>query len=151
MNPRIQKIVERWYIHEPALLMVFFSHELEKNTTIACPFRCGKGKIEYNPQIVDKLDDYQLELYLKAETIRILLKHPYERQPDGCKRKSMTIGSNLVLADNYDFERIGLEKPSKYFLPENESYEWYSLHIESSTKKTTNHSNLIFANRVWYE
>ena len=138
MDPRLQDIIDRWYIKEPALLKVFFSHELEKNTKISCPFRCGKGKIEYNPTIIESLNDNQLEQYLKAEVIRIILKHPYERQPDGCRRRSMSIGSNLVLADNYDFEVISLPKPSEYGLPENESYEWYSMRIEGKNKKSSN-------------
>lgn len=130
MDKRIRQIIDRWYITEPALLMVLLSHELLEASSLSCPFRCGKGKIEYNPQILETLNDEQLEQYLKAETIRIILKHPYERQPDGCKRSSMSIGSNLVLADNYDFQNIGLPKPSAYNLPEHESYEWYSMRIE---------------------
>lgn len=127
----IQEIIDRWYISEPALLKVFFSHILEKNTSISCPFRCGRGMIEYNPNIVETLNAEQLELYLKAEAIRIILKHPYERQPDGCGKLAKSIGSNLVLADNYDFDGIVYAKPSKYSLLGNESFEWYSMRIES--------------------
>lgn len=97
---------------------------------MTCAFRCGRGKIEYNPQIIDTLDDQHLEQFLKAEVIRILLKHPYDRQPDGCKRSSMSIGSNLVLSDNYDFSDIGLPKPEDYGLEKEQSYEWYSFRIE---------------------
>jgi hypothetical protein len=86
--------------------------------------------IEYNPEQINKLSDSQLENSLKAEAIRIILKHPYERQPDGCKRKSMALGSNLVLSDNYDFTEINLPKPADFSLPEKESYEWYSMRIE---------------------
>ena len=130
MDERIQKIVERWYINEPAFFQIFCTHNLEKNTTMSCPFRCGKGKIEYNPEIIQEFNDNVLQSYLKAEILRILLKHPYERQPDGCKRESMSIGSNLVLADNYDFSDIQLPKPTDYSLQNSESYEWYSYRIE---------------------
>ena len=110
--------------------MTVLVHEMVLNTNMSCPFRCGKGKIEYNPERINKLSDSQLENSLKAEAIRIILKHPYERQPDGCKRKSMALGSNLVLSDNYDFTEINLPKPSDFGLPEKESYEWYSMRIE---------------------
>lgn len=144
MDERIQKIVERWYITEPAFFQIFCTHNLEKNTSMSCPFRCGKGKIEYNPEIIQELNDNVLQSYLKAEILRILLKHPYERQPDGCKRESMSIGSNLVLADNYDFSDIQLPKPIDYSLQESESYEWYSYRIEematSSNKQQSSQS-----------
>lgn len=86
--------------------------------------------IEYNPNIVETLNAEQLELYLKAEAIRIILKHPYERQPDGCSRLAKSMGSNLVLADNYDFDDIEYDKPSKFYLPRNENFEWYSMRVE---------------------
>lgn len=130
MHPRIQHIAELWYLTEGALFQIFGTHDVDENSQMKCAFRCGRGKIEYNPQLVDNLDDKKLELYLKAEVIRILLKHPYDRQPDGCKRSSMSIGSNLVLSDNYDFTDIGLPKPEDYGLEKEESYEWYSFRVE---------------------
>lgn len=123
-----------WYLEEGALFQIFGTHDIEENTSMDCPFRCGRGKIEFNPSIIDALDDKKLELYLKAEVIRILLKHPYERQPDGCRRSSMSLGSNLVLSDNYDFDDIGLPKPEQFQLQKQESYEWYSYQIEQLSK-----------------
>lgn len=121
MDNRIQHIIERWYLSEPALFQIFGTHNLEKNDKISCPFRCGKGVIEYSPKLIEDLNDESLELYLKAEVIRILLKHPYDRQPDLCKRESMSTGSNLVLSDNYDFTKINLPKPSDYNLESEQS------------------------------
>lgn len=134
MNNRFQHIIERWYLSEPALFQIFGTHNLEKNDKISCPFRCGKGVIEYSSKLVEDLNDEALELYLRAEIIRILLKHPYERRPDLCKRESMSIGSNLVLSDNYDFTKIKLPKPSDYNLESEQSYEWYTFRIEALIK-----------------
>lgn len=94
-----------------------------------CPFRSGKGLIQYNPEVLSKLSDKEIEDYLKAEMIRILLKHPYERQPHGCKQLSKSYGSNLVLTDNYITD-IKLPKPDDFGLPENQSFEWYTYQIE---------------------
>lgn len=143
MDFRIKKIIDKWYLTEPALLMTVLAHELVLNVNMSCPFRCGKGKIEYNPNQINKLADRQLENSLKAEAIRIILKHPYERQPDGCKRKSMALGSNLVLSDNYDFSDINMPKPSDYDLPENECYEWYSMRIEGKGISSEDSDNII--------
>ena len=130
MHPSIQHIVEIWYLSEGALFQIFGTHNIVQNSKINCPFRCGRGIIEYNEDIINKLDEKSIEIYLKAEVIRILLKHPYERQPYGCKRTSMAKGSNLVLADNYDFAQIGLKKPEDFGLANNQSYEWYSIRME---------------------
>lgn len=146
MDSRIKKIFDKWYLTEPALLMTVLAHELVLNANMSCPFRCGRGKIEYNPELINKLSDSQLENSLKAEAIRIILKHPYERQPDGCKRKSMALGSNLVLSDNYDFSDINMPKPSDYDLPENESYEWYSMRIEGKGIEPNSTDNTINPN-----
>lgn len=148
MDNRIQHIIERWYLSEPALFQIFGTHNLEKNEKISCPFRCGKGVIEYSPKLVEELNDESLELYLKAEVIRILLKHPYDRQPDLCKRESMSTGSNLVLSDNYDFTKINLPKPSDYNLESEQSYEWYTFRVEafSLTKDKGNIQNEISHN-----
>ena len=132
MDQRIKTIIDKWYLTEPALLMTILAHEMVTNSNMSCPFRCGKGKIELNPELIKSLSDSQLENSLKAEAIRIILKHPYERQPDGCRRKSMALGSNLVLGDNYDFSDINIPKPSDFNLPESESYEWYSMRIEGN-------------------
>lgn len=141
MDTRIQHIIEKWYLTEGALFQIFGTHNLETNTNISCPFRCGRGVIEYNPSLITELSDSHLELYLKAEVIRILLKHPYERQPDSCKRESMSIGSDLVLSDNYDFAQIGLAKPQDYNLEAKQSYEWYSYKIESLSMGETTGEN----------
>ena len=146
MDSRIKKIFDKWYLTEPALLMTVLAHELVLNANMSCSFRCGRGKIEYNPGFITKLSDSQLENSLKAEAIRIILKHPYERQPDGCKRKSMALGSNLVLSDNYDFSDINMPKPSDYDLPENESYEWYSMRIEGKGIESNSTDNTINPN-----
>lgn len=145
MDSRIQHIIERWYLSEGALFQIFGTHNLETNSNMSCPFRCGRGIIEYNPSLISELSDSQLELYLKAEVIRILLKHPYERQPDSCKRESMSVGSNLVLSDNYDFSQIGLPKPQDYNLETSQSYEWYSYKIESLTMENGEDDNAIDA------
>ena len=55
----------------------------------------------------------------------------------------MALGSNLVLSDNYDFSDINMPKPSDYSLPENESYEWYSMRIEGNCLAPNESDNTI--------
>ncbi len=131
MDERIQRIIERWSLTEEALFAALYEHNIEPNENMSCPFRTGKGKVEYSPSIIAQLSDKQVELCLRAEALRILLKHPYERQPVGCRRKSMSYGSNLVLADNYNFYDIGYKLPTAYDLPRNESYEYYTIQVEN--------------------
>ncbi len=132
MDARIQHIVEQWYINEPALFPVICTHDIEPNDSLPCPFRSGRGRVEYSPSLVARLSREQLELFLRAEAIRILLRHPYERQPSDCTRGSISLASNLVLADNYDFSAICYKKPAAYRLPEHQSYEWYAVHLDKT-------------------
>ena len=101
MDDRFDRIIRKWYIEEPALFQIYTTHNLEENDRISCVMRCGGGKIEYNPDLAATLDEGTLETYLRAEVIRIMLKHPYDRQPDGCRKEVAGLASNLVLGDNY--------------------------------------------------
>ena len=131
MRDRITSILERWFIQEPALFQVICTHELAPNSQMACPVRSGKRLVEYNPEYLKEMTDQGLEEALRTEAIRILLKHPYERKPDGCGQQAIAIGSDIVVGDNYRFSAYKIDKPSDYDLPGGMSYEWYSRQIQS--------------------
>ena len=122
--------MERWFITEPPLFQVLCIHELMQNTQMACPLRSGKKRLEYHPDIVREMSDEALEEALRAEAVRLLLKHPYERRPDGCSQKSMGKASNLVIGDNYKHPRFRIETPEEMGLTSGMNYEWYARMIE---------------------
>lgn len=125
MTDRINKIIERWFVNEPALFAVLCAHELVENTKIKCPVRSGCGRVEYNPLFLREISDRGLEEALKTEAIRILLKHPYERRPDGCSGEAIGRGSNLTVADNYPFARFYMKTPVDYDMKPGLAYEVY--------------------------
>ena len=127
---RINKAVERLFVKEPALFAVICSHEIVANDRMRCPVRSGCGRIEYNPGFVKEMSDTALEEALKTEAIRILLKHPYERRPDGCCGAAIAIGSNITIADNYPFSRFYMKTPADYGLKGGQAYELYSRQIQ---------------------
>lgn len=144
MHKRIENIIDKWYLKEPALYHIYVTHNMESNDRLSCVMRCGKGKIEYNPILASKLDDEILELYLKAEIIRILLKHPYDRQPDGCRKEAIAVGSNLVLGDNYtEFKHLKFPTPAQYNLESSESFECYSYRMEKLLPYTENIDSIV--------
>ena len=130
MQERYTHILERWFITEPPLFQVLCIHELVQNTQISCPLRSGRKKLEYNPDIVREMSDDGLEEALRAEAVRLLLKHPYERRPDGCSQKAMGLGSNLVIGDNYRHPRFRIETPRDLGLKTGMNYEWYARMVE---------------------
>ena len=130
MQERYSHILEQWFIMEPPLFQVLCIHELTPNDQMACPLRCGKRKIEYNPFIVREMSDEALEEALRAEAVRLLLKHPYERRPEGCSQKSMGLASNLVVGDNYSHPRFRIETPTEMGLKTGMNYEWYAREVE---------------------
>lgn len=136
MQERYTHILERWFITEPPLFQVLCIHELVPNTQMVCPLRSGRKKLEYHPDIVREMSDEALEEALRAEAVRLLLKHPYERRPDGCSQKSMGLGSNLVIGDNYKHPRLRIETPEEYGLKPGMNYEWYAREVERQTESS---------------
>lgn len=130
MEKRYSDILEKWFILEPPLFQVLCLHDLKAETQMACPLRSGRKRIEYNPDIVNEMSDEALEEALRAEALRILLKHPYERRPEGCSQRAMGLGSNLVIGDNYAHQRFKIETPKEYGLKGGMNYEWYARQVE---------------------
>ncbi len=102
---RIKKIGERWFLTEPLLFAVYCSHEFVENNSIDVPMRTGNMKVEFSPKILDKIADDVLAEYMKIEMFRILLKHPYQRQPPFAAKALLTMASNITIADVYDVSR----------------------------------------------
>ena len=132
MQERYTSILELWFITEPPLFQVLCMHELVQNTQMVCPLRSGRKRLEYNPDIVREMSDEALEEALRAEAVRLLLKHPYERRPEGCSQKAMGLASNLVIGDNYMHPRFRIETPRDFGLDTGKNYEWYARMIEKS-------------------
>ena len=135
MDQRISKAICEWLCKIPAISWVIETHELVENTEMVCPFRAGRGIIQYCSSIVKSLTYTELKYYLLAEIFRLILGHPYERKPSGCSDEALAIASNLVLADNYDFQPIGLPKPENYILESGKSYQYYAHAVEAILRK----------------
>ena len=130
MTRRIEKILERWFILEPPLFQVLCLHELTPNDAMECPLRSGRRRLEYNPSILEKMSDAALEEAVKLEAVRLLLKHPYERFPDGCCMVAAALGSNVTVSDNYVFGHIKVHSPTDFSLDKGMFYEWYAMKIQ---------------------
>jgi predicted metal-dependent peptidase len=130
MTRRIEKILERWFILEPPLFQVLCLHELTPNDSMECPLRSGRRRLEYNPSILEKMSDAALEEAVKLEAVRLLLKHPYERFPDGCCMVAAALGSNVTVSDNYVFGHIKVHSPADFSLDKGMFYEWYAMKIQ---------------------
>ena len=132
---RIRGEVEQWFLTEPMLFAVFHTHRLLMNANIQCALRTGQGRLEYNPTFIDTLKEYQLRDLMKVEMIRILLQHPYARQPLGCKPGVQKMASDMVISPAYKLPALDLAKPEDAGLPSGQYYEWYAMRLneQSST------------------
>ena len=99
---RIKKIGELWFLTEPLLFAVYCSHEFCENDSLDVAMRTGNRKVEFAPKILEKVPDAMLTEFLKVEMFRILLKHPYQRQPPFAVKSLLTRASNITIADVYD-------------------------------------------------
>ncbi|WP_072827286.1 VWA-like domain-containing protein [Fibrobacter sp. UWB12] len=99
---RIKKIGERWFLTEPLLFAVCCSHEFCENDSLDVAMRTGNRKVEFSPKVLLNVPDIVLAEFLKVEMFRILLKHPYQRQPPFAEKSLLTWASNVTIADVYD-------------------------------------------------
>lgn len=133
---RIKKIGERWFLTEPLLFAVYCSHEFVENSAIEVPMRTGNMKVEFSPKILDRIADDVLAEYMKIEMFRILLKHPYQRQPPFAAKALLTMASNITIADVYDVSREVKKQMSgtEQKLPGGLCFEeYYNLLLQEST------------------
>lgn len=133
---RIKKIGERWFLTEPLLFAIYCSHVFVENNAIEVPMRTGNMKIEFAPKILDKIADDVLAEYMKIEMFRILLKHPYQRQPPFAAKALLTMASNITIADVYDVSREVKKQMNgtEQKLPSGLCFEeYYNLLLQEST------------------
>lgn len=126
IDERISHIYNQWFLSEPALHAILCTHDVGQNSTMACAIRSGRGLIEYNPTLLDEQPDNAIEELFRTEAIRLLLKHPYERQPANCPAHILTIASNITISNSYTLRNIKLDKASDNGLPPNEYFEYYA-------------------------
>lgn len=94
---RIKAIAERWFLTEPLLFNVYCTHKLEKNDKLSIPFQTGKMRLAYSPAQIDAVSDLGLEDWLKAEALRIVLKHPYERVSSNVNKTALGFASDVTV------------------------------------------------------
>ncbi len=133
---RVKKIGERWFLTEPLLFAVYCSHEFVENNSIDVPMRTGNMKVEFSPKILDGIADDMLVEYMKIEMFRILLKHPYQRQPSFATKALLTMASNVTIADVYEVSPAVKKQMSgmELKLPGGLCFEeYYNLLLQEST------------------
>ena len=95
---RLSAIIKNWFITEPLLFSVVTTHHLVLNDELTVPMRTGRQCIEFSGLLTGELSDAQLTDYLKIEAYRILLKHPYARQPYKANPTALQLASDLIIA-----------------------------------------------------
>lgn len=155
----LKQIISNWFYSEPLLFSAVCTHKLLENPQLSIPMRSGNFHIEFNSTILSSLPDNLVEEYLKIEVYRILLLHPYARQPYNAKKSILLLASDTTIAQMHKLpEGIILpgveymksrdsayarafETPGKVFMYQDLSYEeWYKKIYEliAATKKGQN-------------
>jgi predicted metal-dependent peptidase len=120
----ISKVVDRWFLYEPLFFNVYCTHKLEENSEMKCAFRTGKRRIEYNPELLKGSDIKEIEMGLRTEVTRILLKHPYQRVPPYPNRAALTTASDVTIREHC-FYNEKLHDANHYDFVGKLSYEEY--------------------------
>ena len=112
----LEKIVENLFLCEPLMFATYCTHVLTINPKITVPFRSGKMRIEYNPNILEKMNFEEIKKCFETEIIRVILKHPYSRKPDPFNPCIAIMASDVTIHQEY---------AEKLAVPSNLSYEQY--------------------------
>lgn len=112
----LEKIVENLFLCEPLMFATYCTHALTINPKITVPFRSGKMRIEYNPNILEKMNFGEIKNGFETEVKRIILKHPYSRKPDPFKPKTAIMASEVTIHQEY---------AERFAVPPQLSYEQY--------------------------
>ena len=113
LEERLTELRNKWFLMEPAYFMVLCTHKVELNPNMKCDIAVGSGIIYINEAYFGDKNDKFLEERMKMEVLRILLKHPYQRQLPN--RVKMFLSSNFVLANNTKFSEVKLVTTQQYF------------------------------------
>ena len=135
----LKLLSENWFLQEPAFFSLLCQQQLEENVRMECAFRSGQGKIEYNPLILLHKNYAEVEQLMRVEMIRLFLKHPYERQPEGCSKEALSIGSDITIGDGYCMlhkDKLPVHDPGFYHLPLGQYYEWYAKQIQGQKQES---------------
>lgn len=141
----INKIAEEWFLTEPLLFSVFCTHRLVQNDSLHIPMRTGKGRIEFSAPIIASLGKNDVEQYLRVEVIRILLKHPYQRQPSFAVPTILTYASNYTICDSMSFT-IPLDGITRWNFERGLCFEEYYVRILEELKKDFARSDVSMKN-----
>ena len=107
-----------------------------------CVVRSGQHRIEYNPALMRGLTSADIERLLRIELLRLFLKHPYQRQPEGCSLTAKRMGSDCALssyglpvARGEEDKAFAFAHPSDFQLDEGMHFEWYARRIEEQLEQ----------------
>ncbi len=144
LEKKLKDIVSSWFYKEPLLFSAVCTHRLVENPMLSVPFRSGNMHIEFSSKILDGFPDSLLEEYFKIEVFRILLLHPYSRQPYNAKKMILMLASDVTISQLHRIPEgvilpgveylksrdsayaRALESPGRVFMYENLSFEeWY--------------------------
>ena len=124
VKEKISQIVDKWFLYEPLMFNVYCTHKLEPNSDMKCPFRTGKRRIEYNPELLNDCTTEEISQGLKTEVTRILLKHPYQRVPQNPNRSALTTASDVTINEHCYHDKK-MKDAAHYNLESGLSYEEY--------------------------
>lgn len=124
IEEKIHKIAEDWFLMEPALFVIWCTHKLVKNEKLAVPMRSGRQMIEFNPEMMKDWNESEIAERLRFEVLRILLGHPYMRQPFKARKGILGLASDITLKSLYK-DTSTLPVPSDLIYEQGKCFEEY--------------------------
>lgn len=141
----IQSISDKWFLTEPLLFSMYCAHQLQENYNMRCTFRSGNRKIEFNPHLLSGFDEVEINELLRREMIRIILKHPYARQPVNPIGELLYLASNITIYENGG-TTISPDLNVEIKIPSKKSFEEYYNFLLHNLPVTNNNISIDMEN-----
>ena len=95
VREKISQVVDKWFLYEPLMFNVYCTHKLEPNSDMKCPFRTGKRRIEYNPELLKDSTTDEIAQGLKTEVTKtVKAKNTSVKASKSSKPKSSSASSS---------------------------------------------------------
>lgn len=114
LEKSLKEIISSWFLNEPLLFGAACTHQLVPNPNITIPMRTGQLRIEFSPVLLESKSKVEKEQLLRIEVYRILLGHPYARQPHNVKAGVSLLASDVTLYQT--FRKTVLKDEDSYLL-----------------------------------
>lgn len=141
---KIDRVIAGWFNTDYMLFSAWaLSEKVEcpSQKTIGIDTRTYPTQIRYNPNFINSISSEMLEMVVKSECLKIMLRHPTSRAktPKEIAGLASQLTVDTLQSDsinkNEEFKHV-FPMPEQYDLPDNSNFEFYFYELTDNAEQT---------------